>query len=57
MAYNVRKMLNDFVGSLENLASTNPEHVEMFMGLLRASYESKHLDLKTKELMSAAIGI
>lgn len=56
MAYDVRQMLNDFVGGLEGLAGTNPEHVEAFMGLLGASYEPKALDLKTKELISVAIG-
>ena len=56
MAYNVREMLNGFVGGLETLAGTNPENVEAFMGLLGASYEPKTLDLKTKELMSVAIG-
>lgn len=56
MAYNVREMLNDFVGGLENLASTNGEQVQAFMGLLGAAYEPKALDLKTKELMSVAIG-
>lgn len=56
MAYNVREMLNDFVGGLENLSTTNPEHVTAFMGLLGATYEPKALDLKTKELMSVAIG-
>lgn len=56
MAYNVREMLNSFVGGLENLSTTNPEHVGAFMGLLGAAYEPKALDLKTKELMSVAIG-
>lgn len=56
MAYDVRQMLNDFVGGLEGLASTNPENVEAFMGLLGASYEPKSVDLKTKELISVAIG-
>lgn len=56
MAYNVREMLNNFTGGLENLAGTNPEHVGAFMGLLGTTYEPKHLDLKTKELMSVAIG-
>ncbi|KAF5036519.1 hypothetical protein SDC9_54861 [bioreactor metagenome] len=56
MAYNVRELLNSFVGGLENLATTNPENVGAFMGLLGASYEPKALDLKTKELMSVAIG-
>ena len=56
MAYNVREMLNNFVGGLENLSSTHGEQVGAFMGLLGAVYEPKHLDLKTKELMSVAIG-
>lgn len=56
MAYNVRELLNSFIGGLENLSKTNPEHVQAFMGLLGASYEPKALDLKTKELMSVAIG-
>ncbi|MGX8796689.1 carboxymuconolactone decarboxylase family protein [Fusibacter sp. JL298sf-3] len=56
MAYNVREMLNSFVGGLENLAQTNEEHVGAFMGLLGAAYEPNHLDIKTKELMSVAIG-
>lgn len=57
MAYNVREMLNGFVGGLEGLAQTNGEHVNAFMGMLGASYEPKLLDLKTKELMSVAIGV
>lgn len=57
MSYNVREMLNSFVGGLENLASTNGEHVNAFMGLLGAAYEPKLLDIKTKELMSVAIGV
>lgn len=56
MAYNVREMLNSFVGGLENLAASNPENVNAFMGLLGTTYEPKFLDLKTKELMSVAIG-
>lgn len=56
MKYDVREMLNDFVGGLEGLAGTNPEHVEAFMGLLGASYEPKAMDLKSKELISVAIG-
>ena len=55
MKYNVREMLNSFVGGLEGLSATNPEHVGAFMGLLGAAYEPKALDLKTKELMSIGI--
>lgn len=56
MSYNVREMLNNFVGGLENLAQTNGSVVESFMGLLGASYEPGAVDLKTKELISVAIG-
>ena len=37
MAYNVREMLNSFVGGLENLSKTNGEQVGAFMGLLGAA--------------------
>lgn len=56
MAYHVREMLNSFTGGLENLSATNPDNVSAFMGLLGASYYPKALDLKTKELISVAIG-
>ena len=56
MAYNVREMLNGFVGGLESLAETNGPAVEAFMGLLGASYEPGAMDLKTKELISVSIG-
>lgn len=56
MAYNVREMLNSFVGGLQDLGKTNGNAVESFMGLLGATYEPNALDVKTKELMSVAIG-
>ncbi len=56
MAYNVREILNDFVNGLGKLAETNPDQVNAFMGLLGAAYEPKALDLKTKEMISVAIG-
>lgn len=56
MAYNVREMLNDFVGGLQDLGETNGQMMEAFMGLLGASYEPNAVDLKTKELISVAIG-
>ena len=56
MAYNVREMLNDFVNGLGILAETNEAQVSAFMGLLGSAYEPNHLDLKTKELISVAIG-
>lgn len=56
MAKNVREMLNDFVGGLGILRETNEAMVDSFMGLLGSAYEPNVLDLKTKELMSVAIG-
>lgn len=56
MAYNVREMLNGFVGGLGELAESNPAQVEAFMGLLGAAYEPNAVDLKTKELISVAVG-
>lgn len=56
MAKDVRVMLNDFVGGLGNLGETNGEMVGAFMGLLGAAYEPGALDVKTKELISVAIG-
>jgi AhpD family alkylhydroperoxidase len=53
----VRKQLNDFIGGLETVGQTNGEAVGAFMGLLGAAYEPKTIDLKTKELMSIALGV
>lgn len=57
MAYDVRKMLNDFTGGLEVLGKTNQKEVAGFMRLLGAAYEPGTLDLKTKELISIGIGV
>ncbi len=54
--HNVREMLNEFVGGLGTLGETNGEAVNAFMGLLGAAYEPGAVDLKTKELISVAIG-
>jgi AhpD family alkylhydroperoxidase len=56
MSKNVREILNDFIGGLGALGETNGTMVEAFMGLLGAAYEPKALDVKTKELISVAIG-
>ena len=56
MAKNVREMLNDFTGGIGKLKETNEEIVGSFMGLLGAAYKPKALDVKTKELISVAIG-
>ena len=55
MAYDVRGMLNDFMGGFQCLSQTNPECVSAFMGLLDASYKEDALDVKTKELISIGI--
>ncbi len=57
MSYNVREKLNSFVNGLQEISKTNGNAVESFMNLLGSVYEPKALDLKTKELMSVAIGI
>lgn len=56
MAKNVREILNDFVGGLGALGETNGEMVGAFMGLLGAAYAPSALDVKSKELISVAIG-
>jgi len=56
MSYNVREMLDSFVGGLGELSKTNPEQVNAFMGLLGAAYEPNALDIKTKELISVGVG-
>lgn len=57
MSYNVREKLNGFLNGLQEASKTNGEAVDSFVNLLGSVYEPKVLDLKTKELMSVAIGI
>ena len=57
MSKSPREILNDFMNGLENLGKTNQENLEAFMNLLGTSYKPGKLDLKTKELMSVAIGV
>ena len=56
MKKNPRELLNEFMGGLQAVGETNGEHVQAFMGLLGKSYEPGHVDVKTKELISVAIG-
>lgn len=56
MAENVRELLNDFMGGLQTVGQTNGEQVGAFMNLLSASYQPGAVDVKTKELISVAIG-
>ncbi len=57
MAKDVRQILQDFTGGLEELASTNGAQVDAFMNLLGAAYEPDALDLKTKELISIGVAV
>lgn len=57
MAKNPRELLEAFTGGLETLSKTHEENVTAFMNLLGASYKPGAVDLKTKELMSVAIGV
>jgi AhpD family alkylhydroperoxidase len=56
MKKNVREMLNDFVGGLGALSETNGDMVDAFMNLLGTAYKPGALDMKTKELISVAVG-
>ncbi|MCJ8013610.1 carboxymuconolactone decarboxylase family protein [Paenibacillus sp. KQZ6P-2] len=55
MKKDVRQMLNDFTGGLQELSGTNPESVNAFMNLLGTNYADGALDTKTKELISVGI--
>lgn len=56
MVKNPREMLNAFMNGLTEVGKTNSEQVNAFMGLLGAAYKPAAMDLKTKELISVAIG-
>lgn len=57
MAKNPRELLNDFTSGLQAVASTNENSVNAFMNLLGTTYAPAALDVKTKELISVAIGV
>lgn len=57
MSKNPRELLNDFMNGLAETGNTNGEQVNAFMALLGASYKPMAMDLKTKELISVAIGV
>lgn len=57
MARDVREMLQDFTGGLQELSNTAGSQVEAFMNLLGAAYEPDAMDLKMKELISIGIAI
>lgn len=56
MTRNPREILNEFLGGLQELGKTNERMVGAFMGLLGAAYEPGAIDVKSKELISVAIG-
>lgn len=56
MSKNPREMLNSFMSGLQDVSSTNGANVEAFMNLLGTTYAPAALDVKTKELISVAIG-
>lgn len=56
MSRKPREILNDFFGGLQDVGKSNPEQAKAFYDLLGASYKPGAVDLKTKELISVAIG-
>lgn len=56
MAKDPRAMLGEFTSGLQNLGGQTEPQVGAFMNLLGATYAPGALDVKTKELMSVAIG-
>lgn len=51
-----REILNEFMGGLQTVAQTNGDQVNAFMNLLGAAYKPGAVEVKTKELISVAIG-
>ncbi|WP_371362025.1 hypothetical protein SRRS_32850 [Sporomusa rhizae] len=57
MAKTPRELLNGFMNGLAETSKTSSEQINAFMALLGASYKPITMDLKTKELISVAIGV
>jgi AhpD family alkylhydroperoxidase len=55
MAYNVRELLNNFQDGIGELSKTNPDEVNAFMNMMRATYKTEALGIKSKELISVGI--
>lgn len=53
----VRQILNDFTNGLQGLSEANPQTINAFMGLQDAAFADGALSVKTKELISVAIGV
>ena len=51
-----KQQLDSFLGGLEQMGKESPDNVGAFFGLLKSAYKPGSLDLKTKELISVAIG-
>lgn len=57
MARDPKEILNKFLAGLEDFSQKMPEGTQAFMQLLGAAYKEGALDVKTKELMSVAVGV
>ncbi len=57
MSYEPRKMLNEFMGGLKKLGSSNKEATQSFMGLLGSAYKPGALSTKEKEILSVGISV
>ena len=51
-----KEQLDSFLNGLSAVGQESPETAGAFMGLLKGAYKPGKLDLKTKELISVAIG-
>jgi AhpD family alkylhydroperoxidase len=56
MAKKPREILNDFMNGVEQVGKTYEEQVNTFMDFQKAAYKPGAVDVKTKELISVAIG-
>jgi AhpD family alkylhydroperoxidase len=56
MSKGPREILNDFMSGLQGVGQTNEEQVNTFLTFMGSAYKPDKLDLKTKELISVAIG-
>lgn len=52
-----RQLFEEFTEGLQEVAKSNGEEVRIFMGMLGSYYKPGAIDVKTKELISVAIGI
>lgn len=57
MSKDPKEILNKFMDGLGDFSKMMPESTEAFMNLLGTSYKEGVVDVKTKELISVAIGV